>query len=88
MRPVRALAIGVALAGDLITLFIFWELMAIGSTVVVWCGGPFAHQAGLRYASETRSFLIMSCPEEKSRLVCTVQVRYIMSRPRAPTFGM
>jgi multicomponent Na+:H+ antiporter subunit D len=44
-------AIGVALAGDLITLFIFWELMAIGSTVVVWCGGPFAQQAGLRYAT-------------------------------------
>ena len=44
-------AIGVALAGDLITLFIFWELMAIGSTVVVWCGGPFAQRAGLRYAT-------------------------------------
>ena len=44
-------AIGVALAGDLITVFVFWELMAIGSTVVVWCGGPFAHRAGLRYAT-------------------------------------
>jgi multicomponent Na+:H+ antiporter subunit D len=44
-------AMGIAFAGDLITLFIFWELMAIGSTVVVWCGGPFAQRAGLRYAS-------------------------------------
>ena len=44
-------AIGVAFAGDLITLFIFWELMAIGSTLVVWSGGPFAQRAGLRYAS-------------------------------------
>ncbi len=44
-------AIGVAFAGDLITLFVFWELMAIFSTVVVWCGGtPAARQAGARYA--------------------------------------
>jgi multicomponent Na+:H+ antiporter subunit D len=44
-------AIGVTFAGDLITLFINWELMAIGSTLVVWCGGPPAQRAGLRYAS-------------------------------------
>jgi multicomponent Na+:H+ antiporter subunit D len=44
-------AIGVAFAGDFITLFICWEVMAIGSTVVVWCGGRQAHVAGLRYAS-------------------------------------
>jgi multicomponent Na+:H+ antiporter subunit D len=43
-------AIGVTFAGDLITVFIFWELMAIGSTVVVWSGGKGAHAAGLRYA--------------------------------------
>jgi hypothetical protein len=39
-------------------------------------------------ASDTRSFFTMSASEEKSRLVCTVQVRYIMSRPSVPTFGM
>lgn len=44
-------AIGVALAGDLISVFIFWELMAIGSTLVIWCGGPSARGAGLRYAT-------------------------------------
>ena len=44
-------AIGVVFAGDLITLFICWEVMAIGSTLVVWCGGPGARSAGLRYAS-------------------------------------
>jgi multicomponent Na+:H+ antiporter subunit D len=44
-------AIGVAFAGDLITLFIFWEIMAIFSTVIVWCGGTAeARAAGLRYA--------------------------------------
>lgn len=44
-------AIGVCFAGDLITLFIFWELMALFSTVLVWCGGtPGARAAGLRYA--------------------------------------
>ena len=46
-----ASAIGVAFAGDLITLFIFWEAMAIFSTAVIWCGGtPMAGRAGKRYA--------------------------------------
>lgn len=43
-------AIGVAMAGDLLTVFVFWEAMAIGSTLVVWAGGPGARKAGLRYA--------------------------------------
>ncbi len=44
-------AIGVSFAGDLITLFLYWELMALFSTVVVWCGGTReARQAGIRYA--------------------------------------
>lgn len=44
-------AIGVTFAGDLITVFIFWELMAVGSTIVVWCGQDNARGAGLRYAA-------------------------------------
>ena len=44
-------AIGVSFAGDLITLFLYWELMALFSTVIVWCGGtPGARAAGIRYA--------------------------------------
>lgn len=44
-------AVGVCFAGDLITLFLFWELMALFSTVIVWCGGtPAARAAGVRYA--------------------------------------
>ncbi|MFT6371315.1 MAG: multicomponent Na+:H+ antiporter subunit D [Gammaproteobacteria bacterium] len=44
-------AIGVCFAGDLITLFLFWELMALFSTIVVWCGGTAAARAaGMRYA--------------------------------------
>ncbi|HET6604223.1 MAG TPA: Na(+)/H(+) antiporter subunit D [Xanthomonadaceae bacterium] len=43
-------AIGVAFAGDLITLFVYWEFMALFSTVVVWSGGtPAARRAGIRY---------------------------------------
>jgi multicomponent Na+:H+ antiporter subunit D len=43
-------AIGAALAGDLATLFVFWELMAIGSTLVIWSAGtPGAYRASLRY---------------------------------------
>jgi len=45
-------AVGVSFAGDLITLFIYWELMAIFSTVIVWCGDrERAHHAGIRYAA-------------------------------------
>ena len=40
-----AAAIGVAFAGDLVTLFVFWELMAVGSTLVVWSGGAAAPTA-------------------------------------------
>ena len=44
-------AIGVCFAGDLITLFLFWEFMALFSTVIVWSGGtPGARAAGIRYA--------------------------------------
>lgn len=43
-------AIGVAFAGDLITLFVFWEVMAVGSTLVIWsAGGASAYRASLRY---------------------------------------
>lgn len=44
-------AIGVALAGDLITIFIFWELMAVASTLVVWSARtPESNRAAMRYA--------------------------------------
>lgn len=43
-------AMGVALAGDLITMFVFWELMAIGSTLVLWSHGrDTAYRAARRY---------------------------------------
>ncbi len=43
-------ATGVALAGDLVTVFVFWELMAIGSTLVLWSAAtPGAYRASLRY---------------------------------------
>jgi multicomponent Na+:H+ antiporter subunit D len=43
-------AIGVTFAGDLLTLFIFWELMAIGSTAVIFAAGTeSARRAAFRY---------------------------------------
>lgn len=43
-------AIGVALAGDLVTVFAFWELMAVGSTLVLWSQGTEAsYRAAKRY---------------------------------------
>jgi multicomponent Na+:H+ antiporter subunit D len=43
-------AIGVVFAGDLITVFVFWEIMAIASTLVIWAApGNRAYHSGLRY---------------------------------------
>jgi len=43
-------AISVALAGDLVTVFIFWELMALGSTLVMWSNGcEDSYRAARRY---------------------------------------
>ena len=45
-----AAALGVVFAGDLITLFVFWELMAVASLFVIWHGsGARAQAAGQRY---------------------------------------
>lgn len=43
-------AIGATMAGDLISLFIFWEMMAFASTVIIWSGNYQASEgAGMRY---------------------------------------
>jgi len=43
-------ALAAVFAGDLLTLFVFWELSAIASALVVWAGGgPRAYGAGMRY---------------------------------------
>lgn len=43
-------AIGVTMAGDLITMFVFWEIMAVASTLVLWAAGtPESYKAAMRY---------------------------------------
>ena len=42
-------AVGASLAGDVLSLFVYVELMAVASTLVVWAGGARARGAGLRY---------------------------------------
>jgi len=43
-------AIGAAFAGDLLTLFVFWEAMALASGLVLWsAGNGIAYRAGMRY---------------------------------------
>ncbi len=43
-------AVGVCFAGDLVSLFLYWEVMAIFSAVLVWSGGTrAARDAGIRY---------------------------------------
>lgn len=45
-----ASAIGATFAGDFITLFIYWELMAISSVILVWSGKKSeSTNAGFRY---------------------------------------
>jgi multicomponent Na+:H+ antiporter subunit D len=43
-------ALGVVFAGDLITLLIFWEIMAFSSVYLIWARGtPLSRGAGMRY---------------------------------------
>ncbi|MCB9934064.1 MAG: Na(+)/H(+) antiporter subunit D [Planctomycetes bacterium] len=43
-------ALGVLFSGDLVSMFIFWEVMTLGSTVLIWSGKRDDSQgAGLRY---------------------------------------
>lgn len=43
-------ALGCMFAGDLITLFIFWEIMTLGSTTMIWSGNQKdSESAGIRY---------------------------------------
>jgi len=44
-------AIAGVLSGDMITLFIMWELTAISSVFLIWKGGEHAYAAGVRYLS-------------------------------------
>ncbi len=42
-------SIGVVFAGDLITVFVFWEIMAVASTLVIVSNGATARAAAQRY---------------------------------------
>ncbi len=43
-------ALGAIFAGDMVTLFVFWELSALASVFLIWAGGTErARRAGLRY---------------------------------------
>ncbi len=43
-------AVGAVFAGDLITLFIYWELTAIGSVFLIWASrSERSYRAGMRY---------------------------------------
>lgn len=43
-------SVGVVFAGDLFTLLVFWEVMAVSSLMLIWARGtPQARKAGFRY---------------------------------------
>jgi multicomponent Na+:H+ antiporter subunit D len=43
-------ALGVVFAGDLFTLVVFWEIMAVASVYLIWARGtPLSRGAGMRY---------------------------------------
>lgn len=43
-------ALGVVFAGDLLTLVVFWEIMAVSSVYLIWARGtPLSRGAGMRY---------------------------------------
>ncbi|HEX2133882.1 MAG TPA: proton-conducting transporter membrane subunit, partial [Actinophytocola sp.] len=54
-------AVGGALAGDLITLFVFWELAGLSSVFLIWAGRTErSHRAAMRYlVAQVTSGLLM-----------------------------
>lgn len=54
-------AIGGSLAGDLVTLFVFWELTGLSSVLLIWAGRTErSYRAGVRYlAAQVASGLLM-----------------------------
>jgi multicomponent Na+:H+ antiporter subunit D len=43
-------SLGVVFAGDLITLVVFWEIMAVSSVYLIWARGTaLSRGAGMRY---------------------------------------
>jgi multicomponent Na+:H+ antiporter subunit D len=42
-------ALGAVFAGDLLSLFLFWEIMAFSSVLLVWFAGPKSWAPGMRY---------------------------------------
>ncbi len=56
-----ATAVGGALAGDLLTLFVFWELAGLSSVFLIWAGRTErSYRAGMRYlAVQVLSGLLM-----------------------------
>ena len=43
-------ALGAVFAGDLLTLFLFWELISLASVFLIWASRtPQAYRAGMRY---------------------------------------
>ena len=54
-------AVGGALAGDLITLFVFWELAGLSSAFLIWAGRTErSHRAAMRYlVAQVGSGLLM-----------------------------
>ena len=56
-------ALGAVFAGDLMTLFLFWEILAVSSVFLVWARrSARAHSAGWRYlAVQIASGLLLFC---------------------------
>lgn len=54
-------AVGGTLAGDLITLFVYWELAGLSSVFLIWAGrGERSYRAGMRYLlAQVTSGLLM-----------------------------
>ena len=82
-----AFAFGVIFAGDLITVLIFWELMALGSATVIFASGTeAARRAGLRYLAVHLfgGVLLMAGGSRGSRQQRAGDLRLHAARQRAP----
>lgn len=78
-------AIGAVLAGDLLTLFVFWELTALTSVLLIWArGGERAWRAGMRYIVVQLASGMLLLVGALQQLAATGSLRFEHIGPEAP----
>lgn len=82
-------ALGVISAGDWISLFFFWEIMAVASTVIIWSATSAGSlQAGFRYLLFHLSGGVLLLAGIAGEFATTGQIQITHLSPESPSFWL